>query len=72
MRTGAHMKKKQHEALDVATQLIPVHETKLSTSLEQLSIEQLFELLKITIEIEDSEHDLIKNFPTEASPKTVH
>ncbi len=66
------MKKKQPEFLDVETQLIPVTEMKLGSSLEQLSLEQLFELLKITMEIENSEKDFLATVPAETSPKTLH
>lgn len=66
------MKKKQHEILEPQTQLVPVSDIKLGSSLEQLSLEQLFELLKIIVEIEDSEQEFFDKFPSEACPKTLH
>lgn len=66
------MKKKQPEFLDVEPQLIPVTEMKLGSSLEQLSLEQLFELLKITLEIESSEQEFRATVPAETNPKTLH
>lgn len=67
------MKKKLDPILEPSTQLVPVtQELPLSSSLEQLSLEQLFELLKITLEIEESELDMLTAFSSTSDSKILH
>lgn len=65
-------KKKPNEMQDVDVQLIPVTEVKFDSSLEKLSLPQLFELLKIIIEIEESELEVLRQCPHENPKRLLH